>query len=116
MEKQVRLFAEVDRQFRFVGAMNEDVNTYVTLGGRGRLFFTFTALQLDQKDTQSQRGGISAMYERFGTYCKAFTTVMMAPSCVRVAMMGQKSPRLHHAVSWAQAVPCILSAKHRKEE
>jgi hypothetical protein len=29
------------RPFQFIGAMNEDVNTYTTLGSRGSLFLTF---------------------------------------------------------------------------
>ena len=103
------------RPFRFVGAMNEDVNTYTTLGSRGRLFLTFTGLQLDQKDTQSQAGGITEMYQRFGTYCKAFTTVMMMPSAVRVSMMRSANPRLHHSIDWSKAVPCIISERHRKK-
>ena len=101
------------RPFRFVGAMNEDVNTYTTLGSRGGVFFTFTGLQLDQKDTQSQAGGISGMYERFGTYCKSFTSVMMMPSAVRVAMMNSNNPRLHHSIDWGRAVPCIVPERYR---
>ena len=57
-------FCSTEREFQFVGAMNEDVNTYTTLGSRGELFFTFTSLQLDQKQTQSQTGGITDMYLR----------------------------------------------------
>jgi hypothetical protein len=56
------------------------------------------------------------MYKRFGTYCKAFTTVMMMPSSVRVSMMGTKSPRLHHSIKWASTVPCILPERYRKCE
>lgn len=102
------------RPFRFVGAMNEDVNTYTTLGARGRLFFTFTGLQLDQKDTQAQGGGITDMYKRFGTYCKAFTSVMMSPSAVKVGMMQSTNSRLHHSIDWGRAVPCILAERHRE--
>jgi len=107
-------FCSTARPFRFVGAMNKDVNTYTTLGSRGALFFTFTGLQLDQKDTQSQQGGISAMYQRFGTYCKAFTTVMMMPSAVWVSMMQSVTPRLHHTIDWKRAVPCIVPERCRK--
>lgn len=102
------------RPFRFVGAMNEDVNSYLTIGSRGGLFFTFTGLQLDQKDTQSQPGGISDMYARFGTYCKAFTSVMMFPSAARVAMIGSKHQRIHHSIEWRKAVPCIVPEKYRR--
>jgi len=102
------------RPFRFVGAINEDVNTYTTLGSRGLLFLTFTGLQLDQGDTQAQAGGITAFYQRFGTYVKSFTTVMMMPSAVRVAMMTSKNPRLHHLIDWGRAVPCIVPERYRK--
>lgn len=115
--KAMNLFlCSTERPFRFVGAMNEDVNTYTTLGARGHLFLTFTGLQLDQRDTQSQAGGISGMYARFGTYCKAFTTVMMMPSAVRVSMMQSKTPRIHHSIDWARAVPCIVPERYRKLE
>lgn len=103
-----------ERPFQFVGAMNEDVNTYTTLGSRGRLFFTFTALQLDQKDTQSQVAGISDLYARFGTYCKSFTSVMMMPSAVRVAMMNTRHARIHHAIDWGRTVPVIVRERHRR--
>jgi len=106
-------FCSTDRPFRFVGAMNDDVNTYTTLGCRGHLFFTFTGLQLDQADTQSQTGGITAMYDRFGTYCKSFTSVMMMPSAVSVGMMRSKNPRLHHIVNWGRCVPCIVPERFR---
>ena len=103
-----------ERPFQFVGAMNEDVNTYTTLGNRGSLFLTIPVISLTQKGTQQQGGGITAMYQRFGTYCKAFTTVMMMPSSVRISMMQSNNPRLHHTINWKQAVPCIVSERYRK--
>lgn len=107
-------FCSTEREFQFVGSMNEDVNTYTTLGSRGGLFFTFTNLQLDQKDTQSQTSGITDMYQRYGTYCKSFTTVMMHPSSVRVSMMNSNNPRVHHLIKWVNTTPMILSERHRK--
>ena len=102
------------RPFKFVGAMNEDVNTYTTLGSRGNLFITIPVAAINQKATQSQAGGITAMYQRYGTYCKAFTTVMMMPSAVRVSMMRSSTPRLHHTIDWSRAVPCIISERYRR--
>jgi hypothetical protein len=107
-------FCSTEREFRFVGAMNDDVNTYVTLGSRGVLFFTFTSLQLDQAATQAQAGGLTDMYKRFGTYCKSFTTVMMMPSASKVIMMQSKNPRIHHAIDWKRAVPCIVPERFRR--
>jgi hypothetical protein len=107
-------FCSTDREFQFVGAMNEDVNTYTTLGSRGDLFFTFTNIQLDQKDTQSQTNGITDMYVRYGTYCKAFTTTMMQPSSVKVSMMNSNHPRIHHTIKWINTTPMIINQKHKK--
>jgi hypothetical protein len=107
-------FCSTEREFQFVGSMNEDVNTYTTLGSRGDVFFTFTNLQLDQKDTQSQTSGITDMYQRFGTYCKAFTTTMMHPSSVKVSMMNSNNPRIHHSIKWINTTPMILDIKHKQ--
>ena len=107
-------FCSTERPFRFVGAMNDDVNTYTTIGSRGAVFLTVPFAAINQKATQSQGGGITAMYQRFGTYCKAFTTVMMMPGAVRVSMMQSVNPRIHHAIDWCRAVPCIVPDRYRK--
>lgn len=107
-------FCTTERPFRFIGAMNEDVNTYTTLGSRGAVFLTVPFAAINQNATQSKSGGITAMYQRFGTYCKAFTSVMMMPSAVRVSMMQSKNSRIHHTINWKSAVPCIVPERYRK--
>ena len=108
-------FCSTDRPFKFVGSINEDVNTYTSLGSRGDLFFTFTNIQLDQYDTQSNKGGMTDEYALTGTYIKSFHTVMMHPSSVRVAMMNSSNPRLHHTISWGATTPMILDERYKKE-
>jgi hypothetical protein len=105
-----------DRPFTFIGRMNEDVNTYTTLGSRGALFFTVVDIDLVQTPTQSQSGGITELYKTFGTYTKSFYTVMMSPSFVRVSTMGTSHQRIHHNISWNKAVPKIISDRYRKTE
>lgn len=102
------------RPFKFIGAMNEDVNTYVTLGNIGKLFFTIPFVSIEQFGTQQQDGGITDMYKIYGTYAKAFTTVMMMPSSVKVSEMGNKNRRLHHSISWKNTVPQIIDEKYKK--
>lgn len=63
-----------NREFQFIGAMNEDVNTYTTLGSRGILFLTIPFASLDQAATQSQNNGITDMYKRYGTYYAVFSS------------------------------------------
>lgn len=106
-------FCSTEREFQFVGAMNEDVNTYTTLATRGDLFFTFTSIQLDQKETQSQNSGITDMYLKYGTFCKAFTTVIMHPSGSKVSMMHTNHQRIHHSVKWKNTTPFIIREKHK---
>jgi len=107
-------FCSTEREFQFIGAMNEDVNTYTTLATRGELFFTFTSVQLDQVATQSNKSGITDMYLKFGTYCKAFTTVMMHPSGVKISMMNTSNPRIHHLIKWKNTTPMIIDIKFKK--
>lgn len=107
---------DVEKPFQFVGRINEDVNTYVALGRTGRLFFTYSGLQLNQLATQGNEGGMTDVYLQSGTYVKSFFTVMYAPSCVQIRSMGRTDRRLHHRINWATAVPKIVSEDHRKSD
>ena len=105
-----------ERPFKFLGTFNEDVNTYVTLGGRGQIFLTIPLVSLTQKTSQSQAGGITELYLDYGTYVKSFYTVIHNPSCVKLAMMGgtAETQRIHHHIAWRNAVPKLLSEEHKK--
>lgn len=107
-------FVRTDSPLRWIGRVNEDVNTYVVEGGRGRLFFTIRHVQFNQLPTQQSSGGMTEMYLASGTYVKSFYTVMMAPSCVRIATMGRVQRRFHHRIAWDNAVPKIVSGEWRK--
>lgn len=104
-----------DRHFQFIGSINEDVNTYTTLASRGDLFLTLPFLGLEQSATQSQKGGMTDVYNQSGTYVKSFTTVLMQPSSVSVNMMGFTNNRLHHRVRWINTTPMILNQKYKKQ-
>lgn len=104
----------VDRPFDFVGRMNEDVVTYVNLGGRGNLFMTYPFIVIQQKDTQSSSGGLTDLYRDYGTYVKSFFAVMYNPSCVNIGRMGENHKRIHHLINWDSAVPCIIREDYRK--
>jgi hypothetical protein len=98
----------------FLGRINEDVNSYVVHGARGRLLFTVQCVALVQRQTQQNAGGMSDTYATHGTYRKSFYTVMMAPSCVKIAAMGDTHQRIHHQIAWAHAVPVIVPERYRK--
>ena len=102
------------RPLKFVGRMNDDVNTYVVYGTRGELIFTPTSLSVIPMPTQTEAGGMTDLYLQSGTYMKSFYTVMMCPSCVKIRNMGNANRRPHHMVQWRYAVPKIINQQHRK--
>lgn len=107
-----------DRPFTFTGKLNDDVNTYVQAGLRGGLMGTVMAVSLGQAKTQSRKGGLSEIYLDAGTYVKSFYTVLYAPSCVRVTMMGdpvaKRNYRYHHRVDWDSCAVKILREDVKK--
>jgi hypothetical protein len=112
-------FCDTEKPFQFFGHMNEDVSAYVTYGHRGDLFFTVIQAMLVQKPTQVTPGGMSDLYLSSGTYVKSFYTVMAAPSCVQIGLMGDPRggrARIHHKINWHKAVPKILDDRWRKAQ
>ena len=109
-------FCSVDRRFKFVSRLNEDVNTYLTLGQRGDLFLTVPFISLSQQATQKSEGGMTDAYLDSGTYVKSFYTVMYCPSYCSVSMMGTTNRRIHHKIKWNNASPMILSPDYKKEK
>ncbi len=98
----------VNRPFKFVGRINEDVNTYTSENYRGMLFLSFSQVSMKQKLTQSNSGGMTEVYLESGTYLKSFYSVMYHPSGVRVKLMNSKNSRLHHAICWNATAPRIV--------
>jgi hypothetical protein len=108
-------FCSTDRRFNFEGRINEDVNTYITLGGRGKLFMTIPFIQLDQKQTQKTKGGMTETYLQGGTYVKSFFSIITRPDCVKINLMGKTDVRMHHSINWKNCVPVIIDEKYKKK-
>lgn len=107
-------FCDTEKRFQFVGRINEDVNTYTSLGNKGKLMFTFTPVMITQKTTQSNAGGMTETYLDMGTYLKSFYSVIYSPQAVKVGEMGDKHKRIHHIVNWDKCVPQIINEKWKK--
>ena len=105
-------FCDVEKPLQFVGHMNEDVSQYVVNGRRGMVFLTAKQIMLTQLETQTTSGGMSDLYLSAGTYVKSFYTVMAAPSCVQIGLMGdtrsERIPRIHHKINWHNCSPKII--------
>ena len=105
----------VDRQFDFVGTINEDVNTYTSEGRKGKIFLTVPLVCLHQMTTQKNKGGMTELYLDSGTYIKSFYSVMYTPSAVKVAVMGgDAEKRLHHLVAWNNCAVKIIPQRFKK--
>lgn len=105
---------DAEKPFEFFGVMNDDVNTYIMHGMRGKLMFTVPFVSLSQGQTQANKGGITELYLEQGTYVKSFYSIMYAPAFVKIMQIGNKNMRLHHAIKWRNAVPKILSESLKK--
>lgn len=105
------LLCATDRRILFVGRMNEDCTAYTVYGRKGDIFFTHFMTTIIPVQTQSLAGGMTELYQDQGTYVKTFYTVMYAPSCCKVGLMGETHRRIHHRLSWNNLCPKILSEK-----
>jgi hypothetical protein len=109
-------FCSTDRPFNLLGRRNEDVSAYVSGSIRGELFFTVMQAMLKQVQTQKNPGVITDSYLESGTYIKSFYTVMYAPSCTKVGLMGDPrggQTRIHHKINWHNTAPKILREEWR---
>lgn len=107
-------FCDAEKPFKFIGRINEDVNTYTRLGSTGWLGLTITDACIVQKQTQANEGGMSNVYNESGTFLKSFYSVMVMPSAVIVSDMGGSYRRIHHKVFWDRCTPMIINERYRK--
>lgn len=107
-------FCSVDRRFWFISRLNEDVNTYMSLGHQGNVFMTIPFVQLEQKATQKTKGGMTEAYIDNGTYVKSFYTILCRPDCTKISLMV--GGRVHHLINWDYATPCIINEKYKNNE
>lgn len=111
-------FCKTSRRFWFFSRLNEDVNTYMALGSRGGIFLSVPEVALNQMQTQANSGGMSEAYLASGTYVKSFYTVMVGPSYASVQWpdtdASKRIRRIHHKITWNNAVPKIIGEEHRK--
>jgi hypothetical protein len=107
-------FCDTEKSFTFCGRLNEDVSLYTEKGYQGELMITVPRIRLEQQETQKDSGGNQDVYKDLGTYVKSFYSIMYAPSCVCITMMGVKNQRIHHQVKWKNACPMIISENYKK--
>jgi len=110
-------FCSTDRPWDMYGRRNEDVTAYVLGSLRGDLFLTTKQVKITQVGTQKNPGLITDSYLESGTYVKSFYSVMYAPACVRIGVMGDNRAnnfRIHHEINWTVTAPKILREGWKK--
>lgn len=107
-------FCRTDRPMQFNGTMNDDFLQYSLEGSRGKLYFTFPFMMVDQPETQQVKGGMTEMYLGAGTYQKSFYGVLACPSFVKIGIMGDRHYRIHHQTLHEYAYPMIISGRYKK--
>lgn len=107
-------FCSVNRRFWFRSRLNEDVNTYLSLGHQGCVFMTIPFIQINQMPTQQTKGGMTEAYINNSTYVKSFYTILTRPDCTKISLMGLSNKRIHHKIDWHCAVPMIIDEKYKK--
>lgn len=102
-----------DPPLPFAGTLNDDVNMYLDLALRHSMpVFTYPLFVILQGGTQQNRGGMTDIYRRDGTYVKSMHTVIRYPSAVKVKPL--KSTRWHHSINWNKIQTKIISEKFKK--
>lgn len=96
--------------------MNDDITTSLINGMRGKLYYSYLPIEVEVDKTQVKAGGMTDIYQKNGTYRKSFYSVMCCPSCVKVSAMVITDYRIHHTISWNNAVPKLLSERWCKHE
>lgn len=112
-------FLDADRPVVFSGTLNEDMVASLYHGMKGDVIISSCDMAIQQFKTQQQSGGLTDAYLHYGTYVKSFYALMMNPSCVKVAMMGDPisgNYRIHHRVDYGRMAPCIISDRYRRSK
>lgn len=109
------IFYRTDREYEFMGRINEDYTAYAVNNQLGRLSLTLFGFSLNQGQTQKNAGGATDVYKAYGTWLKSMYSVMFAPSCVCIGIMGYKIFRVHHNSIWKYSDVKVISSKHAKK-
>ena len=107
-------FLDTKRRFEFKGTLNDDVNTYLYHWNRGKVFLTPQVCMIHQAETQKQWWGITELYLEAWTYAKSFYSVIINPTCVKIATVWERHKRIHHKIISNKAYPLILSEECKK--
>jgi hypothetical protein len=93
------------------GWMNDDLINALEVYQKGRREYSFKFLGLEMLPTQSEKGGLTDIYQEIGTVRKTSYAILIAPNAVRLVI---KFGRYHHHVYWDRVSPKLINEKYAK--
>ena len=90
----------------WVGRMNDDtINAINCWRTPGAYEMSVRCMGMNMPPTQSEKGGLSALYKAEGTVRKSAYPVLVAPSAAKLVV---RFGRYHHRIDWKRLVPKVL--------
>lgn len=114
------IFFKTERYLKFSGTLNDDVTCYSNESFKGKFMLTPSKISVTQPETQEVEGGLTKIYDDFGTYVKSFYSILYTPSAVKISTFagsGKDSAgqsRIHHNVLFNNCQPKLLPEKLKK--
>jgi hypothetical protein len=93
------------------GRMNDDLINAIESWRRGKVELSLNFMQISMRDSQSEKGGNTEIYQESGTVRKTAYAVMIAPNAVKLVI---KYGRYHHRVNWQNVCPKLVSTRFQK--
>lgn len=108
-------FCDTEKEYRYPGRFNDDVNGYIINNIKGRISLTLKGFAISPAQTQKDSGGMTEVYNQNGTYLKSIYSSVMLPMVAKIKPMGETHFRIHHQIKYGNGVPKILNESFMKE-
>jgi len=95
---------------RWRGRMNDDLINAIESWRYGHVEMSLRCMQMSMKDTQSEAGGNTDIYQAHGTVRKTAYAVLIAPAATKLVI---KYGRFHHQVNYKQVCPKLIHERHK---
>ena len=104
-------FCKTDKEFRFLGRINEDVTTPAYHNMIGKLFYTILSVQVNLFDHKKNVGGSTDQYKEVNTYWNYFYPVLWCPSAIKIK---EKDGEFIKKIEWNNLLPQVINKRWKK--
>lgn len=93
---------------KYQGTLCEDLNTILSYGEKGKLFFTNMMISFNTPKRGTNKGGLQELYNENGLYIRSCYSLIVNPSKIRILHNGKTKNKLNNRL------PKILNARWKK--